>query len=252
MYNMLEQIMSIVHITPELEKQIIKLYPTKIGCKAITKITGVQRTMIWRTVKKYNLPRNRAKYTKEQIQFIKDNYPDKGTHFCSETLKIPVDRVMQLASINGVKLTHTKGVGCRNWKGYGEIGASFWSRIKKSAEEREFCFQITIEDAWDLFIKQNKRCALSGVPLAFSPTSKYSLGNASLDRIDSSKGYMIKNVQWVHKDVNMMKQDWDDNGFIQWCHVISEFNKASRLRPKTLDNHTHYQLIDDPCPVLSA
>ena len=49
-------------------------------------------------------------------------------------------------------------------------------------------------------------------------------GTASLDRIDSSKGYIEGNIQWVHKDINRMKGDSSDNDFIKLCKIISDFN----------------------------
>lgn len=52
--------------------------------------------------------------------------------------------------------------------------------------------------------------------------SMYLRGVASdLDRIDSSKGYIIDNVQWVHKDVNLMKLSHSKNTFIQICNQVS-------------------------------
>lgn len=47
---------------------------------------------------------------------------------------------------------------------------------------------------------------------------------ASLDRIDSSKPYVKDNVQWVHKVVNNMKWDFDQNEFIEWCKIIASNN----------------------------
>ena len=44
---------------------------------------------------------------------------------------------------------------------------------------------------------------------------------ASLDRIDSSKGYIEGNVQWVHKSVNIMKCDFSSDIFIGICNQIS-------------------------------
>ena len=61
--------------------------------------------------------------------------------------------------------------------------------------------------------------------LSFQSSSRVSDGTASLDRIDSSKGYTIDNVQWVHKKVNMMKKDMSDSEFIAWCNEISSYRK---------------------------
>jgi hypothetical protein len=47
---------------------------------------------------------------------------------------------------------------------------------------------------------------------------------ASLDRIDSSKGYIIGNVQWAHKMVNRMKNDMPQEEFIEFCRDIISTN----------------------------
>jgi hypothetical protein len=49
--------------------------------------------------------------------------------------------------------------------------------------------------------------------------------DASLDRIDSSKGYIDGNVQWVHKEVNEMKMQATQNEFIEYCNLVAEFNR---------------------------
>tara|TARA_Y100000310_G_scaffold293091_1_gene322420 strand:- start:444 stop:1133 length:690 start_codon:yes stop_codon:yes gene_type:complete len=117
---------------------------------------------------------------------------------------------------------------CRNkliselkWKGYGEISGDKWDKIKKTAGLKNRKFEITIEQAWDLFLKQDRKCALSGVKLVFTRKKKdRSKTTASLDRIDSSKGYIKGNIQWVHKDINKMKQDLDMRSFKEWCGKV--------------------------------
>ena len=47
------------------------------------------------------------------------------------------------------------------------------------------------------------------------------IGNASLDRIDSSKGYVKDNIQWVHKDVQIMKNKFSEDYFKQICCLVS-------------------------------
>jgi archaellum component FlaC len=49
---------------------------------------------------------------------------------------------------------------------------------------------------------------------------------ASLDRVDSAKGYIKGNVQWVHKDINMMKQQYSQEYFIQMCRLTTEHSKG--------------------------
>lgn len=45
-------------------------------------------------------------------------------------------------------------------------------------------------------------------------------GTASLDRIDSSKGYIKGNIQWVHKDINKMKNNYNQAYFINLCALV--------------------------------
>lgn len=110
----------------------------------------------------------------------------------------------------------------KKWKGHGEIGLSQWAKIEYEAKKRNLEFSITIEDTWNLFLKQDKRCALTGIVIGFG-TSKRDVANrtASLDRIDSSKGYIPSNIQWVHKELNMMKQGLSQAKFIEYCKLVS-------------------------------
>jgi hypothetical protein len=78
--------------------------------------------------------------------------------------------------------------------------------------------EITIKQAWELFEAQNRRCSLTGLPLYFGGRNGTT---ASLDRIDSSLGYLISNVQWIHKDVNRMKNHFDQDYFIDICKRIA-------------------------------
>lgn len=112
-------------------------------------------------------------------------------------------------------------------KGYGLISGEYWALIKSGAEKRKIKFKITIEEAWDLFLKQNKKCALSGLDLVFEPNCVHhkkidnrKIRTASLDRIDSSKGYTLDNIQWLHKDVNIMKNKFNQYYFIKICELI--------------------------------
>jgi hypothetical protein len=111
-----------------------------------------------------------------------------------------------------------------NWKGFGEISGHSWKRKRNCAKERGYEFTITKEYAWNQFLKQNRKCALSGEPLTFNSSTYSCDGTASLDRIDSTGGYVEGNIQWVHKDVNNMKQWYDQNYFIELCKKIARHN----------------------------
>ena len=66
-----------------------------------------------------------------------------------------------------------------------------------------------------MFLNQERRCALSGVPISFEDHT------ASLDRIANAVGYVKGNVQWLHKHVNMGKRDISQEVFIQMCRDVA-------------------------------
>lgn len=113
----------------------------------------------------------------------------------------------------------------KNWTGTGELGTSMVCKIKAVAKRRKIRFAVSTEYLWKLFLRQNRRCALTDVPLKLPESSwdvKHGKGTASLDRIDSSKGYVGGNVQWVHKNINMMKQNLTQTHFIEMCCLVSQ------------------------------
>ncbi len=110
------------------------------------------------------------------------------------------------------------------WKGCGNISGSYFYSLKKGAEARGLDFQITIEDLWDLFKYQNGKCFFSGEDLFFSATRKSHNGTASLDRKDPKKGYCKGNLQWVHQNINYMKQQMNNEDFLELIQKIHKFN----------------------------
>ena len=120
------------------------------------------------------------------------------------------------------------------WKGHEELSGTRWSSYQKGAEVRGFVFEVTIEYAWDLFLKQERMCALSGVPIYFDMELGnlckfgHQGGTASLDRIDSKKGYTADNIQWVHKDANKMKMDLSEQDFFHMVKQIYEHKQLNK------------------------
>lgn len=108
------------------------------------------------------------------------------------------------------------------YKGYKSITGTQWETIKTTAQLTKREFKITINYIYRLFIKQNGRCALSGIPLKFGYKRDVT---ASLDRIDNSKGYIKGNIQWVHKDINRMKWAHDQDYFIWLCKQITKHQR---------------------------
>ena len=89
-----------------------------------------------------------------------------------------------------------------------------YNKFKKSAYSRGIEWSLTEVQMFDSF---NGKCALSDWPIEIT----YLAHTASVDRIDSSIGYIPSNIQWVHSMVNMCKNKYDENKFIEMCEAIS-------------------------------
>lgn len=194
-----------------------------------------------------------------------DKYPPLGTRFNSLTV-IEGDRYriqcthhmihvqcdcgntnyVDRYNLEGNKVSHCKQcTSALNKKNHKEISGSYFCSIRNGAKSRQLAFEITIEDCWDQFQKQLGECNLSGLELILDPNwgSKISsdfIQTASLDRIDSAKGYFKDNIQWIHKDINRMKLDFDEQYFIKLCRSIFEFSTMPSKYVRTKVLNTHY------------
>ncbi len=122
-------------------------------------------------------------------------------------------------------LKSLKGQSSPCYKGHEKISASKWCHYKLAAVKRNLEFTVSIEEAWNKAVEQEFRCALSGESLTFTATRSDTTATASLDRIDSSRGYTVDNIQWVHKRVNLIKQNLPEKELLDWCNKISEHGK---------------------------
>ncbi len=104
-----------------------------------------------------------------------------------------------------------------NWKGFKDIPGSFFWGVVDGAKARGISVRITIEQVQELWERSGRKCVLSGIPIEIGK-------DASLDRIDSKKGYLQANLQWVHKDVNRMKNFFPQGHFIALCKQIAVRN----------------------------
>lgn len=118
--------------------------------------------------------------------------------------------------------SNKNGVNNNSWRGYKEIPASWFTRFRNYAKKKNSNFEIELEDIWVLYERQNRKCALSGLDIDFTRmgTGTRAVYTASIDRINSKKGYTKDNIQLVHKDVNIMKNAYDQDYFVEVCKAI--------------------------------
>lgn len=142
-----------------------------------------------------------------------------------------------LTEVRGASLRfgQTQSCGCRKrlpnkqFSGFGEISGSYWYGLRYNAVVRDLVFDLTMEEAWNLFLQQDRKCALTGIPLRFvrAYRDRKAMQTASLDRKDSNLPYVLSNVQWVHKIVNNMKQDYTEEEFVEWCTLVADHKRKS-------------------------
>lgn len=117
------------------------------------------------------------------------------------------------------------------WAGYKDMSLSFYNQMKASAEKRKIIFNVSMQYLYELFLKQNGKCAYTGESI-FLPINVRRLNGennerkASLDRIDNDKGYIEGNLHWVCKRVNYMKHTMQEDYFFSWIKKIYEFKYA--------------------------
>lgn len=167
------------------------------------------------------------------LEWQKKNLPERSGYLC-------LCECGEKTVVPSVSLTsgRTKSCGCllhdQPWKGVGNLSGNYWFRCRRSAVKRGWEFEVDISQAWELFLKQEKRCALTGRLLHMeksylNPRRKdIPKQTASFDRIDSTKGYVVGNVQWIHVDVNYMKQEMGEVEFVQTCEEIIKWHRRSK------------------------
>lgn len=124
----------------------------------------------------------------------------------------------------------------------GRMAKWYFNTIKAQAKARGIQFDVSAEYLSQLFDSQGGLCAYSKEPLTFSPVNNRETQTASVDRIDSNKGYAEGNVQWVHRDVNYMKQSLTEERFVGLCNRIAAYHpQVENKSPGECDNGRRFR-----------
>jgi hypothetical protein len=91
--------------------------------------------------------------------------------------------------------------------------------------------EVDLDYVYDVGASQDFQCALTGYDLEFTRGGEYWMGkwcnpySCTIDRIDSSKGYVEGNIQLVTWKANCLKQHLDNSEFIEFCKDVFFWNK---------------------------
>lgn len=97
-----------------------------------------------------------------------------------------------------------------------------FSYLTRRCRVKGFDLDISVEYLEELFEKQNGLCLYTNEPLELSAGKVNTL---SVDRIDSSKGYVKENIALTTWQVNNCKQDLSLDDFISLCEKVYKNGK---------------------------
>ncbi len=137
---------------------------------------------------------------------------------CGRTSKIPTYYLTKGHSTKCVYCAkHTKDFYNPN-----ELPTVIWNKVKWNAKRRKIPILVTKDDAYAILLKQNNKCKLTGLTIRLPLYGTDKEWTASLDRIDGNKGYEKGNIQWIHKDINRMKNIFEESYFVSMCELITK------------------------------
>jgi hypothetical protein len=89
------------------------------------------------------------------------------------------------------------------------------SRFRRGLNDTDnFVSLDQLVEMWEL---QDGKCAISGVTMTRLPFGDDEMTNASIDRIDNTRGYCADNVRLVCTIVNYMRHKLNDTELLSWC-----------------------------------
>ena len=113
----------------------------------------------------------------------------------------------------------------RNGK-VGELTLTRFTKLRRSAEKRNIEFLVSLEYLSNLYEIHKHTCAITGKHFD-------SIDNASLDRIDSTKGYIKGNVQWTTYQANISKHIMTMDELYKFCKDVLNYANQQPSQPLT-------------------
>jgi hypothetical protein len=124
--------------------------------------------------------------------------PSDSNHiYCPHCLEIARESDRRHKKLRKEEITQRRVERDRN-----SPGKYLWYGARRRAKEKGLDFNIDIED-----IIIPTCCPYLGHPLKLVQSGQARFDSATLDRIDSSKGYIKGNIQVISRRANMMKND---------------------------------------------
>lgn len=174
---------------------------------------------VMKNISKINCSFCNKEFEKE-TRYVKAAEKKGRSHYCSRACSGKNNLILGKERIdawnhslkNREHLNDVKYNRCDEYTGFRTLLASCNKRSKVCDVDL-----IYIKEIWN---KQHGKCAITGVDLQLKKGYNKNF-QASIDRIDSSLGYVKGNIRFVSVSVNWLKNNLDDNHvmeFIQICN----------------------------------
>jgi hypothetical protein len=171
------------------------------------------------------------------------HFRKKGTCICMNCgieFEKPLSEIKRNEKLNRPNFCTRTCVGKNNAKNFGDRRSNYdisqhsnnrfdgYTKFRyhyRNIKNRYKNIDVSIDDLKEQWEKQNGICEFSGVKLILSSNTKINknpIYSASLDRIDSSIGYLKGNIRWVSRAMNWMKNTMTDDMVWELCNLIKE------------------------------
>jgi hypothetical protein len=102
--------------------------------------------------------------------------------------------------------------------------------IRRRTQEHHEGLALTLEDIKQQWERQNGRCPFTGWQLEIPRTTNWAESpitprRASIDRIDSSVGYVPGNIRFVSVMANYCKNHFSDEEVIEFCRAVVAYQQ---------------------------
>jgi hypothetical protein len=145
------------------------------------------------------------------------------------------DQLDHMPLVKRANAQHLRGHESNRKDEYSPFRWHFRNAIRRSQEsDRKEC-TITLDDLKKQWDDQKGKCPYTGWELKNLPdtNTKKQLpltpDRASLDRKDSSKGYVPGNIQFVSTMANYAKNRWGDQELFEFCAAVYKGHVSGKM-----------------------
>lgn len=173
----------------------------------------------------------KKKYQRPQIEITCDNHECNITFMkdgseVRRNYKLGRSNYCSLECSGKINSKHLNKGDINNFKGKTRRDKytglrEYLTRVRK----RDKYFNITLDDLLEQWNKQNGVCPYTGISLVQprDGDDEVIYKKASLDRIDSTKGYIKGNIQFISASANYAKSTMSHEEMVEFCKLIKEF-----------------------------